>query len=579
MLLSRFCLNFVAKKTSLVPRIGNNIRKQCFHVSAFRRNEDEQFIIHSRYPDVPLSKLAFFDYIWENRKKHGHRTALVDGVTDRSLSYKDAFRQSSNFGKALRECGAVKGDVLAMFLPNCIEFPLVFAGAASAGVAVTTMNPIYTAKEISRQLAMSKAKFAVTNNDLLPVLKEAIQLLDGKQDWQGKVFIADKQGDLAGYIDLKGMLEIDLEEKDPVQIDVYNDLCALPYSSGTTGLPKGVMLSHFNLVANACQEVLGPEEITVCDEARGAYQPVTLCVLPLYHIYALNVTMTSTLWCGGKLVMLPKFDPQTFISALERYRPSFLHLAPPLLAFCADHEDVTPKLLEPLHHIMTAAAPTGPALLRRFKKKAPSVIVKEGWGMSETSPLGLLLPLDDIVEGSCGVVVPNTQCKVVDVSSGKNLPPNKTGELCLRGPQVMKGYLDNEKATVDTIKNGWLHSGDIAYYNKEGHIFIVDRLKELIKVKGFQVPPAELEDLLRTFPGVADVAVIGIPHERFGEAPRAYVVQRPDANLTEKAVMHYVAENTAPYKHLIGGVEFIDAIPKSNSGKILRKDLKTSFTD
>ena len=189
--------------------------------------------------------------------------------------------------------------------------------------------------------------------------------------------------------------------------------------------------------------------------------------------------------------MLPKFEPKTFIHALEKYQPSFLHLAPPLLAFCADHPGVRPEALTKLHHIMTAAAPTGPALIRRFKEKAPDVIIKEGWGMSETSPLGLLSPLDQIVEGSCGVVVPNTELKIVDLTTGENLPAHQSGELCVRGPQIMPGYLDNEKATKETIKNGWLHSGDIAHYDEKGNIFISDRLKELIKVKGFQVIPTQ----------------------------------------------------------------------------------------
>ena len=202
--------------------------------------------------------------------------------------------------------------------------------------------------------------------------------------------------------------------------------------------------------------------------------------------------MTASLVSGGQLVMLPKFEPKTFIHALEKYEPSFLHLAPPLLAFCADHPGVRPEALAKLHHIMTAAAPTGPTLLRRFKEKAPSVIVKEGWGMSETSPIGLLSPLNQIVEGSCGVPVPNTEMKIVDVSTGENLPAHKTGELCIRGPQVMPGYLDNEKATEETIKKGWLHTGDIAHFDEDGNIFISDRLKELIKVKGFQVGKSQL---------------------------------------------------------------------------------------
>jgi len=519
--------------------------------------------------------------MWSNANKYQTRTALVNGLNGDSIKYSEASEMSTKVCHGLKQMGAKKGDVLAMFLPNCMEYPVVFGAATNAGMAATTMNPIYTSTEIARQLKMSKASWAVTNRDLVPVIKDAITKLGQNpagEEWKNRIIIVDKEP-VPGCINLELVLEAgkNIENYTKTEIDVMNDLACLPYSSGTTGLPKGVMLTHFNLVANACQSVMGHPDIQICGE-NEVEQPVTLCILPLYHIYALNVTMTPTLWSGGQLVMLPKFDPKTFIHALETYKPTFLHLAPPLLAFCADNAGVKAESLERLHHIMTAAAPSGPTLLRRFKKKAPSVILKEGWGMSETSPLGLLSSLSQIVEGSCGVVTPNTECKIVDVSTGDNLPPHKTGELCIRGPQVMPGYLDNDKATKETIKeNGWLYSGDIAYHDEDGNIFIVDRLKELIKVKGFQVPPAELEDLLRTIPGVADVAVIGIPHERFGEAPRAYIVKSADSKITDVEITKYVAENAAPYKQLVGGVEFIEAIPKSNPGKILRKELKASF--
>ena len=221
-----------------------------------------------------------------------------------------------------------------------------------------------------------------------------------------------------------------------------------------------------------------------------------------------------------------------------------------------------------------AAAPTGEALFNQFHKKFPNVVLQEGWGMTELSPLGLSTPKNKVKFGSAGVAVPNSKLKIVDVETGDPLGPGQTGELCISGPMVMKGYLNNKEATDHTIRDGWLYSGDVAHYDEEGYVYIVDRIKELIKVKGFQVPPAEIEDLLRTLKGVKDVAVIGIPHDKYGEVPKAYVVKQEGVkNLTEKKVKDHVRSRLTSYKHLLGGVEFVDEIPKSAAGKTLRRVL------
>jgi len=276
------------------------------------------------------------------------------------------------------------------------------------------------------------------------------------------------------------------------------------------------------------------------------------------------------------MITLPSFDPALFLKLLLSERPSFLHLAPPLVGFLATHPAVTPEHLTSVHTVVVGAAPVGPALVQQFLVRAPHVAFREGYGMSELSPVVCFTRKDRIIPGSTGSLVPNTNMKVADLDSGEALGHDCTGELCFQGPQVMPGYLNNPRATNDTIIDGWLHSGDIGYYDKEGNVFIVDRLKELIKVKGLQVAPAELEDLIRGIPGVADVAVIGVADVKAGEVPRAYVVQ-DDKDLTEEKIKENVANKLSAHKHLAGGVEFIQEIPKSAAGKILRKDLKEAY--
>ena len=310
---------------------------------------------------------------------------------------------------------------------------------------------------------------------------------------------------------------------------------------------------------------------------KDTFQPTTICILPFFHIFGMNVTLFPILHVGGHVVTLPKFEPDIFIGCLEKHKPDFLHLVPPLVGFCANHPAVKPGHFDTVEYVMVGAAPVGQALIDKFHQKAPKVLFREGYGMTELSPVALFTPKHDVIHCSAGQPVPNTELKVVDIQTGEALGSGQRGEICVKGDIVMKGYMDNEKATKETIaEDGWLHTGDIGYFDEGGHFFLVDRLKELIKVKGFQVPPAELEDLLLSHPDVADVAVIGVPDERLGEAPRAYIVLKGEKT-TEDDLKRFVAENVSEYKRLAGGVEIVDVIPKSASGKILRKDILADY--
>jgi len=359
----------------------------------------------------------------------------------------------------------------------------------------------------------------------------------------------------------------DLISSQPTSTD---SVLVLPYSSGTTGVPKGVQLTHRNLVAQMAQ--LAHPDVKVVD-----MEQTTVCVLPMYHIFAMNVTMSSMLWHGGKTVTVPMFEPNMFLKTLLDYRPTTLHLAPPLVGFLANHPSVTADHLASLQTIVVGAAPAGQALIDLFHKRAAHVRFREGYGMTEMSPAVTFTRLSmENTGGSTGQLLPNTRMKVIDLVTGEEKGSGETGELCFQGPQVMPGYLKNDAATAETLIGGWIHTGDIGYYDQAGNVFIVDRKKELIKVKGLQVAPAELENLIRSLEGVMDVAVIGIPDDRAGEIPRAYVV-KADANLEEKDVQVFVAKALSKHKHLVGGVEFVKEIPKSAAGKILRKDLRAAY--
>lgn len=358
--------------------------------------------------------------------------------------------------------------------------------------------------------------------------------------------------------------------------DSHTDVVAMPFSSGTTGPPKGVCLTHFNLVAN-CVQTAAPNVMPACllDWVQHGEQEVTLAVLPFFHIYSMELIMLLNLRLGSKIVTLPKFEPETYLKALVQYKPTILHLVPPLVSFLAATPVVKAQHLTSVKVVTGGAAPFGPALIEMFMKKVmPNVIeFREGFGMTETSPLTHIQPSEGAVLGGCGCTVPNTIAKLVDTETGEIVGPGEQGELCVSGPQTMLGYYKNEGATGETILDGWLHTGDIATVDSSGQFTIVDRLKELIKVKGLQVSPSELEDLIRRHPGVLDVAVVGVPDERVGESPRAYVIRR-NANVEEQSIVDYVAERVAPHKKLEQGVMFVESLPKNQTGKLLRRELK-----
>jgi acyl-CoA synthetase (AMP-forming)/AMP-acid ligase II len=338
----------------------------------------------------------------------------------------------------------------------------------------------------------------------------------------------------------------------------------LPYSSGTTGLAKGVMLTHRNLVSNI-EQTLATVELSDVDAFAA--------VLPFFHIYGMQLLMNMGLRVGATIVTMPRFDLEQFLSLHQEHRLTRAFVAPPMVLALAKHPIVDTYDLSALRWILSAAAPLSADLAIECGQRVGCEVV-QGYGMTELSPVSHATPSGMFKPGSVGVTVPDTEVMIVDPATGSPLGVGDDGEVWVRGPQVMKGYLDNEAATKETIDDdGWLHTGDVGHVDADGYLFVVDRLKELIKYKGFQVPPAELEALLLTNPHIADAAVIGLGDDDAGEIPAAYVVLKQGHDITAAEIQRFVAGRVASYKQ-VRKVSFIDAIPKSPSGKILRRVLR-----
>ena len=511
-------------------------------------------IYRGPYPEVSIPDVSFTQLVLRRASELGSKPALIEGPTGRVITYSQLADAITQVAAGLAQRGFKKGDVFGILSPNVPEYAIIFHAVATLGGINTPINPLYTETEVAHQLKDAGARFLVT----VPAFIEKARLAAEAASIE-ELFVfgeADGATPFASLFYSKG-------QPPTVNINPKEDLVALPYSSGTTGLPKGVMLTHHNLVANI-RQMEGLEYFTEND--------TLICVLPLFHIYGLVVILNMGLYTGATIVTLPRFDLEQFLKCIDDYGVTLAHLVPPIVLALSKSPLVDNYDLSSIGMIFSGAAPLDENLTRACMERL-NCQIRQGYGMTETSPVTHSSPADatQVKFGSVGVCAPNTECKIIDLETGAPLGPNMKGEVCVRGPQIMKGYLNRAEATAQTIdEEGWLHTGDIGYANDEHHFFIVDRAKELIKYKGFQVPPAELEAVLLTHQAVADAAVIPCPDDEAGEVPKAFVVLRGKA--TPEEIIDFVTERVAPYKK-IRSVEFIDKIPKSASGKILRRML------
>ncbi|MFF8680138.1 4-coumarate--CoA ligase family protein [Streptomyces sp. NPDC015140] len=519
-------------------------------------------MFRSQYADVPPVDLPIHEAVLGRAAAFGSAPALIDGTDGTTLTYEQVDRFHRRVAAALAEAGVRKGDVLALHSPNTVAFPLAFYAATRAGASVTTVHPLATADEFAKQLSDARARWIVTVSPLLDTARRAAELAGGVQE----ILVCDSA---PGHRSLIDMLASTAPEP-RIAIDPAEDVAALPYSSGTTGTPKGVMLTHRQIATNLAQlEPLMP----------AAPGDRVLAVLPFFHIYGLTALMNAPLRLGATVVVLPRFDLEQFLAAIQNHRITGLYVAPPIVLALAKHPLVAEYDLSSLKYIVSAAAPLDAQLAAACSRRLGLPPVGQAYGMTELSPGTHVVPLDAMAEappGSVGKLIAGTEMRIVSLTDpGKDLPPGESGEILIRGPQIMKGYLGRPDATAAMIdEDGWLHTGDVGHADSDGWLFVVDRVKELIKYKGFQVAPAELEALLLTHPGVADTAVVGTYNDDGNEVPHAYVVRQPTApGLSEGEIMMYVAERVAPYKR-VRRVTFIDTVPRAASGKILRRELR-----
>ncbi|WP_147126363.1 AMP-binding protein [Shimia ponticola] len=503
-------------------------------------------IYHSPFPDVSIPEQTITERVFANLETRPNETVLTDGPSGRTLTAAEFVDQVKRLAGGLTAAGYGAGRTVALMAPNMPEYCVVFHAVAWAGGTITTLNPTYTASEVAHQLKDSGADLLLT----IPMFMETAT------EGAGETPVV-----AIGTPEFEALIGGPLEAQ--VAVDLETHSVVLPYSSGTTGLPKGVMLSHRNLVVNVEQTMVGT------DFRAGE---TTAAFLPFFHIYGMTVLMNMHLAGGGALVTLPRFDLPMFLQISQDVKARRMWVVPPVALALAKHPLVDEYDLSSIEQIFSGAAPLGGELFDALAARL-GCLTLQGYGMTELSPVSHAVPAHSPRAGAAGLTLPNTQTRIVDPESGEDQPTGVEGELWVRGPQVMQGYLNNPEATQATItSDGWLRTGDIARIDEEGFVYVVDRLKELIKVKGFQVAPAELEAELVAMDGIVDAAVIGVADDEAGERPMAFVIRAGDAPDADTVHAHF-AKTLSTYKQL-QDIRFVEEIPKSASGKILRRVLR-----
>ncbi|CAK9325753.1 unnamed protein product [Citrullus colocynthis] len=529
----------------------------------------QDFIFRSKLPDIYIpNHLPLHTYCFEHLSQFQHRPCLINGATGEVHTYAAVDLAARRVAAGLSKIGVGQGDVIMLMLQNSPEFVFAFLGASFAGAISTTANPLYKPGEIARQAVTARAKVIITQ-------AEFVEKVRGFAVENGvKILCTDSPP--AGCFRFSEVMEADENEIPAVKIN-SNDVVALPFSSGTTGIPKGVMLTHKSLVTSVAQQVDGENPNVNLNS-----NDVIICVLPLFHIYSLNSVLLCGLRVGAAILILQKYDMSSLLHLIQTHKATIAPFVPPIVLDFAKNPDIHRYDLSSIRIVMSGAAPMGKDLEDTVKARLPNATLGQGYGMTEAGPvLSMCLAFAKepfkVKSGACGTVVRNAEMKIIHPDTSVSLPRNHPGEICIRGCQIMKGYLNNKEATEKTIdKDGWLHTGDLGFIDDNDEIFIVDRLKELIKYKGYQVAPAELEALLTSNPNISAAAVIPMEDEAAGEIPVAFVVRSNGSKISENDIKKYISDQVIYYKK-IRKVFFVDSIPIAPSGKILRKVLKAQL--
>ncbi|TAH52831.1 MAG: long-chain fatty acid--CoA ligase [Chloroflexota bacterium] len=541
------------------------------------------------YPQAPLYKL-----LDDSAAEYPDRTAIIFGAVahklpgqplmDASMSFR-ALRDAVNrFANALVKLGVKKGDRVAIYLPNCPQFAIAYFGTLKAGAVIAPVNPIYTPRELEFILQDSGAETIVALSQFYPKLQEVRSKTKLKN-----VIVANIKEYFPGF--LKTLFTLAMEKKEGHRVDLAagdhwfqdvlkdestvppnvpvqaDDNAVLLYTGGTTGLPKAAQLSHHNLYANALQLRAW---IPFAKEANEGF----LTALPMFHSYAMTTCLNEAMLLAGTLILIPNpRDLEHVLKAIDRHKPSFFPGVPTLYTAINNNPNVSKYDLKSIKACISGAAGLPLEVAKRFGEITGGRLV-EGYGLSEASPVVTANPVyGENRIGTIGIPVPDTDVKLLDVDTGQNeVPVGEPGELCIKGPQVMKGYWNKPEETASTLRDGWLHTGDVAVMDEDGYFRIVDRLKEMIISGGYNIYPREIEEVLYQHPAVLEAAAIGVPDSYRGESAKAFVVLKPGQTATAEELIAFCKQNLAPYK-VPRSLEFRDALPKTMIGKILRREL------
>ncbi|XP_028113410.1 4-coumarate--CoA ligase-like 9 [Camellia sinensis] len=517
---------------------------------------------HSLLPPETTS-LSITDFVFslllQNSPSSPETTAaLIDAATRRRIPYPDVVTRTKTLAASLHhQIGLSNGHSAFVLSPNSVQIPILYLSLFSLGVTVSASNPTSSKSEISRQIDLSKPVIAFAISDTahnLPSLLHRTIILDSPE--------------------FESMMTNRTRKFHRISVS-QSDTAAILYSSGTTGKSKGVELSHRNFISSlAGSQASRPVRFSPA---------VSFCAVPYFHVYGFLLCVTAVAM-GESLVSFGRFDVGMMIRAIDEFRVTRVALAPPVIVAMVRKGDLMDggHDLSSLEVVGCGGAPLPNAVIERFKKRFPGVLVAQSYGLTESTggisrTIGLI---ESQILGSSGRLMSYCQAKIVDVETGINLPPFKHGELWVGGPYIMKGYVNDKEATAAIMDSeGWLRTGDICYFDNEGFLYVVDRIKELIKYKGYQVAPVELENLLQTHPHIVDAAVVPYPDEEAGQVPMAFVVRQPESTIDESQIKDFIARQVAPYKK-IRRVLFIDSIPKNAPGKVLRKELiKLALSD
>jgi long-chain acyl-CoA synthetase len=507
--------------------------------------------LHIDYPDIPL-----YQFLTDTAGKYPDNVAFSMG--NRSITFQDLDKQTNRLAVALSQLGLTNSGRAIVFLPNGIEYVIGYYGILKAGGAVIPANPTYKKDELKHQINDSGAVIIIGNRETYPVIQEI------RNETGLKAVIVTDAEDIPGTISLETILAEYPPTQPAVKIIPREDIAAIEYTGGTTGLPKGAMLTHYNLVANAIQNA------TFLGWSKN---DVIVGLLPFYHSWGACTCVNSPIFTGARVVTMPRYDAESLMETIEKEKVTLLHGAASLYTMLINSPAMGKYDLSSLRYVKAGAMPIPPEIRSKWEN-ITGVKMILAYGLSEASPETHTSPPDRVKPGTIGIPVMDTDARIMDEQTGTfELPPGKIGELVIKGPQVMKGYLNRPDENQHTIRDGWLYTGDLAKMDEEGYFYIVDRKKEIIKYKGYTIAPAEVEAALYEHPAVKECAVVGVPDDMAGELPKAFVVLKEGSSLSEDELISFCRDRLSPYKR-IRQVEFIEEIPKTQVGKILRRVLR-----